>query len=82
MLMPNKLATELRKEDRIRLWAMPKTGVTVFRPLNCSTEDFHQCLPEGMLSTCILQNKNWLRSVAANPLADIDEIISNIQKNC
>ena len=61
---------------------MPKTGVTVFRPVTCSTEDFHQRLPEGMLSTCILQNKSWLRSVAANPLADIDQIISNILKNC
>ncbi|MCU7833938.1 MAG: aspartate aminotransferase family protein [gamma proteobacterium symbiont of Taylorina sp.] len=78
MLMANKLASELAKEDSIRLWAKPKTGITVFRPLACSTEDFYQRLPEGMLSTCILQNKTWLRSVAANPLADIDTIISTI----
>jgi hypothetical protein len=31
-----------------------------------------------MFSTCILDDENWLRSVAANPLADIDEIISII----
>ncbi|MBE9527425.1 MAG: hypothetical protein IME94_10705 [Proteobacteria bacterium] len=80
--MADKLATELSKEDNIRLWAKPKTGITVFRPLTCSTKDFYQRLPEGMLSTCILQNKTWLRSVSANPLADIEKIISNIQKSC
>lgn len=44
-----------------------------------STEAFYERLPEGMLSTCVLDNEKWLRSVAANPLADIDEIISTIK---
>lgn len=79
MLMANKLAKALDREDGISLWAMPKTGVTVFRPISMSTEEFYERLPEGMLSTCILDNEKWLRSVAANPLADIDEIISAIQ---
>jgi len=64
------------KEDSFSLWAMPITGVTVFRPLSMSTEKFYQRLPEGIFSTCMLDNRTWLRSVAANPLADIEEIIS------
>ena len=79
MLMASKLANELDNEDGISLWAMPKTGVTVFRPISMSTESFYERLPEGMLSTCVLDNEKWLRSVAANPLADIDEIISTIK---
>lgn len=80
MAMASKLAKALDKEDDISLWAMPKTGVTVFRPLTINTEEFYRKLSEGMFSTCILDEEKWLRSVAANPLADIDEIISEIQK--
>ena len=80
MSMAGILATELSKEDNISLWAMPETGVTVFRPLTMSTEEFYQCLPEGMFSNCVLDGEKWVRSVAANPLADIDIIISAVQE--
>lgn len=80
MSMAGKLSKALDKEEGISLWAMPKTGVTVFRPLTINTEDFFRNLPEGMFSTCILDDEKWLRSVAANPLADIDEIISTIHE--
>ncbi|MFT4790394.1 MAG: hypothetical protein ACI9J5_003770, partial [Paraglaciecola sp.] len=35
---------------------------------------------QGMLSTCILDDQKWLRSVAANPLADIDAILCAINQ--
>jgi glutamate/tyrosine decarboxylase-like PLP-dependent enzyme len=78
MSMAAKLAEKLNNNKRIALWAMPTTGVTVFRPLTCRTEELHQRLAEGMFSSCMLDDETWLRSVAANPLADIDEIISII----
>jgi glutamate/tyrosine decarboxylase-like PLP-dependent enzyme len=78
MSMASKLANELNKEESISLWDRPKTGITVFRSLSISTDEFYRALPEGMFSTCILDNVKWLRSVAANPLANIDEIISTI----
>ncbi len=80
MKMANQLAQALDEEDKISLWAMPKTGINVFRPLTCSTEEFYQCLPEGMFSTCNLNHQTWLRSVAVNPLANIEEIISIVRK--
>ncbi len=81
MSMATTLATELEKKNTFSLWAMPKTGVTLFRPLTMSTQQLYQHLPEGMLSTCILDDEIWLRSVAANPLAEIDEILSAILNN-
>ena len=78
MSMAAKLAENLNNNKGILLWALPTTGVTVFRPISCMTEELHKRLPEGMFSTCKLDNKTWLRSVAANPLADIDKIISTI----
>ncbi len=80
MSIASMLATELIKEDNISLWGMPTTGITVFRPLTMNTEEFYQRLPEGMFSTCMLDNVKWLRSVAANPLADIEEIASKISE--
>lgn len=80
MSMATKLAKALDEETGISLWAMPKTGINVFRPISINTEEFYRNLPEGMFSTCVLDDEKWLRSVAANPLADIDEIISTIQK--
>ena len=80
MLMASKLANELNSEDNLSLWAIPKTGVTIFRHKSMSTEEFYERLPKGMLSTCIIEDEKWLRSVAANPLADIELILSTIQK--
>ena len=80
MSMANMLAAEMSKEDGICLWAMPKSGVTVFRPLTMSTEEFYVRLPDGMFSTCVLDGKKWVRSVAANPLADIEKIIKAVQE--
>lgn len=79
MAIAQQLAERLNETDSMCLWAMPKTGITVFRPHNYSVEDFLTHLPEGMLSTCILQDEQWLRSVVANPIADIDAIWSSIQ---
>lgn len=80
MSMATTLAAKLSKEDSISLWAMPTTGVAVFRPLTMNTEELYKRLPEGMFSTCVLDEQKWLRSVAANPLADIDKIVSAIQE--
>jgi len=80
MSMATMLATNLSQDNRMALWAVPTTGVTVFRPLTMSTEDLYKRLPEGMLSTCALDGRKWLRSVAANPLADVDNIISALQE--
>ena len=79
MAMADMLANALSNEEHFSLWAMPKTGVTVFRPLTCSTADFHSRLPEGMLSTSVIDNQTWLRSVAANPVADVEKVISTIR---
>lgn len=79
MLIASKLASELGKEHNFSLWAMPKTGITVFRPLCMDIEALYERLPAGMLSTCMLDNEKWLRSVAANPLADVDQIITTIK---
>ncbi|MGB3613313.1 MAG: pyridoxal-dependent decarboxylase, partial [Elainellaceae cyanobacterium] len=80
MAIATRLAEALDGMDNIELWAMPTTGVTVFRPRHSTTEDLYRRLPEGMLSTSMVQGDRWLRSVAANPMADIDPIIAAIRQ--
>ena len=80
MSLATKLATELNQEGYVRLWAMPETGVTLFQPTKFDTQDFYERLPKGMFSTCVIDEEMWVRSVAANPLADIDKIIEIVRK--
>ena len=80
MSMSQQLAEKIDQDKRFELWAMPNTGVLVFRPLTMSVDEFLAKLPEGMLSTCVLDGHKWLRSVAANPMADIEGIFSEIQQ--
>ena len=78
--MANQLTNALSEEDNIIIFKTQKIGITVFRPLKCDTSTFIKLLPEGMFSTCKLDGRLWIRSVAANPLADIERIISTVQK--
>ena len=80
MEMANQLAEYLKADEAIELLSMPKTGVTVFRPRHFDTQEIHAKLPSVMLSICLIDDEYWLRSVAANPLADIDLIVSTIKK--
>ena len=71
----------LRKlECEIEVWAPPTTGVTVFRPRKCGCADLHARLPKGMFSLCNLEGESWLRSVAANPNADIQQILDIVSR--
>lgn len=79
MAMAHQLAASLRQETQLSLWAVPKTGITVFCPNNCSTTELLSYLPPEMLSTCIIEDETWLRSVVANPVADVEAIVHRIQ---
>ena len=79
MEMANQLAEYLQADEAIELLSMPKTGVTIFRPKKLDAEEIHARLPSGMFSICVIENEHWLRSVAANPLADIDLIVAAIK---
>ena len=80
MEMANQLAEYLQADEAIELLSMPKTGVTVFRPKKLDAEEIHARLPSGMFSICVIEDEHWLRSVAANPLADIDLIVAAIKE--
>lgn len=82
MSIAEKFSAMLEKDNNMRLWAKPETAINVFRPANSSVECFMSRIPEGMFSTCVVDDKTWVRSVAANPMADIDQIYRAIIEAC
>jgi len=84
MAIAHQFAQAIDEMDKFELWRPPTTGIMVFRPVNQAvnqtvnqiTEAVYRRLPEGMLSTCTIQGEQWLRSVAANPMADLNKILA------
>jgi glutamate/tyrosine decarboxylase-like PLP-dependent enzyme len=73
-------AGKIDEDDRLILWAEPKTGIVLFRPKFLSVDDFQQRLPENMFSTCKVDGQDWLRAVAVNPILDVEGVILEINK--
>lgn len=80
MAIAQQLTTMVEAEASLTLWGMPQTGITVFRSKYRPVADVLAALPEGMLSTCVLQDETWLRSVAANPVADVEQILAALKR--
>ncbi|MEO0406262.1 MAG: pyridoxal-dependent decarboxylase [Cyanobacteria bacterium P01_A01_bin.135] len=78
MAIAQQLAEAIASMENLELWAQPTTGITLFRPTHRSVEAVYQHLPTGMLSTATVQGKPWLRSVTANPMADVHQIANAI----
>jgi len=59
-------------------FAACSTGVIVFRPRCHPIDAFREGLPLGLASLAIIDGEAWLRCVCANPNADMDKIIENL----
>jgi glutamate/tyrosine decarboxylase-like PLP-dependent enzyme len=69
---------KLLEIENIEVFKKPQTGITLFRPKNQSVNEFLSKLPKGVFSKC-KTDKEYVRSVAINPLAKVDEIIELIK---
>ena len=67
-------------DERLELYAEPRTGIVVWRLKNESLFDqvLHK-MPLGSTSTTTIAGVKWFRNVAANPSADVDLLIAAIQ---
>lgn len=75
-------AQKIEGADEFELWNKPQTAVNVFRPHHISTTELLAALPAGMLSSCVIDGEIWARSVAANPMADVELIFTKIIAAC
>lgn len=76
--LAERLAHAIEEDSNMTLWGKPKTAITVFRPRNLSVDQFMSRIPEGMFSTCVIRDERWVRSVAANPMANTNDIYKTL----
>jgi L-2,4-diaminobutyrate decarboxylase len=62
----------LSSDSRWTMFAQPSTGVFLTRPASAELDAKAVLahLPNGVASSAVIQGTNWLRFVAANPMAD------------
>ena len=81
MDLADHLAAFIKGDPRLVLHAEPQTGIVVWRPSDTETFDkVLQQLPAGAASTTTIAGQRWFRNVAANPNANIDLLIAEVQK--
>jgi L-2,4-diaminobutyrate decarboxylase len=81
MDLAEQLAAYVRSDARLVLLAEPQTGIVVWRPKDKGIFDaLFNCLPKGSASTTTIAGERWFRNVAANPNADVDLLVSEIQQ--
>jgi glutamate/tyrosine decarboxylase-like PLP-dependent enzyme len=78
MAVASRLADAVEASDLLELWNRPQTAVTVFRPLRLAAEELLSRTPAAMLSSCVLGDEVWARSVAANPSVDVETVIEHV----
>ena len=75
----NLFYEKLKEIDEIELFKKPVTGITLFRPKAMEVNEFLSNLPKGVFSKCKVREIEYVRSVALNPMADIEKIIDLIK---
>lgn len=80
MAMAEDLYGRLDARADVETFAPPTTGVFAWRPVDGRRfEGVAKALPDGVASRTQLLGKPWVRQVAANPMADIDQIWAAIE---
>jgi L-2,4-diaminobutyrate decarboxylase len=81
MDLAEQLAEYISNEARLELFALPTTGIVVWRARSQPVfERLIKGLPGGMTSTVTIGQDKWLRNTAANPNADMSLMIETIRK--
>ncbi len=81
MDLAEQLAAFIKGDHRLALYTEPQTGIVVWRPNDIETFDkLLKQLPVGAASTTTIARQRWFRNVAANPNANINLLITEVQK--
>ncbi len=76
-----QLWTSLQNNPNVIVFDQPVTGVILWRPKdNIDTKELFTKMPIGSASLVTLNDKYWIRHVAANPQADVKALWKCIEK--
>lgn len=75
MRLAEKLAARIEAEPALELFASPVTGVVLWRPREESPAAVRERMEGAVVSLTQLGGETWFRSVAANPQADLAQVV-------
>jgi L-2,4-diaminobutyrate decarboxylase len=72
------LAERIADEPTLELWRLPVSGIVLWRPVKCDARAVQAALVRAFVSATEIRGETWLRSVAANPLADPNLVVDDV----
>lgn len=78
MRLAEELEERVRTEDRLELRGSSATGVVVWRVKGVSPRALVSQLETVQVAAVTIDGEDWLRSVAINPMADVDLVVSEV----
>jgi len=79
MELAAELARLVEGHDDLELFAPPTTGVVLWRPRDADARAVRARLRRAYVSLAEVAGETWLRSVAANPLADPQLVVDEMR---
>lgn len=79
MELIDELVRRIAVEPRLETRAAPQSGVLNWRHVDLDAAEVQRRLPDDVfVSTTVIDGERWLRSVAANPLAEPERIVQAV----
>jgi len=80
MALAVRLADLISDTAEFELWAPPVTGVVNWRPHGQDPATVRSRLRDAWVGIAEIAGESWFRSVAANPLADPDHVLTAVRR--
>jgi L-2,4-diaminobutyrate decarboxylase len=78
MSLAEELEERVRSDDRLELRGESATGVVVWRVKGVSPRAIVSQLETVQVAAVTIDGEDWLRSVAINPMAEVDVVVSEV----
>lgn len=80
MTVAEELADLVAASEDFELFGPPITGIVLWRPVKTSIEAVLPKIREATISTTVIDGVRWLRSVAANPMANATKVFEAVRR--
>lgn len=74
------MAEALRQRDDVEVFKSPNTGVLLWRPLKCPTDEVLEKLGPMTGGLGMVDGFRWVRMIAANPMLDVNQVLARINE--
>ena len=78
MALAEELEERVRQDERLELRGASATGVVVWRVKGVAPRAILPLLVESQVAAVTIDGEDWLRSVAINPMADVDVVVGDV----